>query len=320
MPICSHASGAAPRSTQSTIAVSTSVRTGPFPALAMIHAGQQEEAHGLLRLRFAYRRLHRIVIRPSHRRRGDRAVPQDELAAASREGRRHRQGGAYRECESGEGAGRRRLRGEPSGSLSGERFAAMQAVEQVILTASENGYGKRTSSFDHRVTRRGGKDIVAMAVNDRNGLLVASFPAEETRHRQRPADRASQCQGFGSPDARRRASSCSTLPRGSAWCRSTELARRRARNSPAFRLAERATPPGGSCKGRVPAPPRASKPSCGPGSKLDGEAEATGLQGAHRGGSGGLRRYLQRARLRCGPWGLPQASNLYDVDGTPIYA
>ena len=56
----------------------------------------------------------------------------------------------------------------------------MQDAEQVILTVSENGYGKRTSSFEYRVTGRGGKGIVAMAVNDRNGSLVASFPVEDS--------------------------------------------------------------------------------------------------------------------------------------------
>ena len=43
----------------------------------------------------------------------------------------------------------------------------------------ENGYGKRTSSFEYRITGRGGKGIVAMAVNERNGPLVASFPVED---------------------------------------------------------------------------------------------------------------------------------------------
>ena len=52
----------------------------------------------------------------------------------------------------------------------------MQAAEQVILTVSENGFGKRTVSYEYRVTGRGGKGIVAMAVNERNGALVASFP------------------------------------------------------------------------------------------------------------------------------------------------
>ena len=55
----------------------------------------------------------------------------------------------------------------------------MQDAEQVILTISENGYGKRTSSFEYRVTGRGGKGVVAMAVNDRNGSLVASFPVAD---------------------------------------------------------------------------------------------------------------------------------------------
>ena len=64
--------------------------------------------------------------------------------------------------------------------LSQERYAAMGAAEQVILTISSNGYGKRTSSFEYRITNRGGKGIVAMAVNDRNGPLVASFPVEHS--------------------------------------------------------------------------------------------------------------------------------------------
>ena len=65
-------------------------------------------------------------------------------------------------------------------ALAPERFAAMQDAEQVILTVSENGYGKRTLSYEYRVTGRGGKGIVAMAVNERNGALVASFPVENS--------------------------------------------------------------------------------------------------------------------------------------------
>jgi DNA gyrase subunit A len=63
-------------------------------------------------------------------------------------------------------------------ALSPDRYAQMSAAEQVILTISENGYGKRSSSFEYRLTGRGGKGIVAMAVNPRNGKLVASFPVE----------------------------------------------------------------------------------------------------------------------------------------------
>ena len=57
----------------------------------------------------------------------------------------------------------------------------MSAAEQFVLTVSENGYGKRTSSYEYRITGRGGKGIVAMAINARKtGQLVASFPVEET--------------------------------------------------------------------------------------------------------------------------------------------
>ncbi len=64
--------------------------------------------------------------------------------------------------------------------LSQERYAEMSAAEQVVLTVSVNGYGKRTSSYEYRTTGRGGKGIVAMSVNNRNGKLVASFPVEES--------------------------------------------------------------------------------------------------------------------------------------------
>jgi DNA gyrase subunit A len=72
--------------------------------------------------------------------------------------------------------------GEANGAaqLTPERFKEMQDAEQVILTVSENGYGKRTSSFEYRVTGRGGKGVVAMAVNDRNGSLIASFPVADS--------------------------------------------------------------------------------------------------------------------------------------------
>jgi len=62
--------------------------------------------------------------------------------------------------------------------ISTERYAELSAAEQFILTVSENGYGKRTSAFEYRITGRGGKGIVAMAVNERNGPLVSSWPVE----------------------------------------------------------------------------------------------------------------------------------------------
>jgi len=68
--------------------------------------------------------------------------------------------------------------GLPEASLSQERYAELSALEQVVLTISQNGYGKRTVAYEIRTTGRGGKGIVTMIVNDRNGPLVGSFPVE----------------------------------------------------------------------------------------------------------------------------------------------
>jgi DNA gyrase subunit A len=71
--------------------------------------------------------------------------------------------------------------------LNPERYVEMSAQEQVVLTVSVNGFGKRTSSYEYRTTGRGGKGIVAMdnreksgAIRPRIGRLVASFPVEES--------------------------------------------------------------------------------------------------------------------------------------------
>jgi DNA gyrase subunit A len=64
--------------------------------------------------------------------------------------------------------------------LSPERYAELSAHEEFVLTVSENGYGKRTSAYEYRISGRGGKGIIGMVVNQRNGKLVASFPVEET--------------------------------------------------------------------------------------------------------------------------------------------
>jgi DNA gyrase subunit A len=70
--------------------------------------------------------------------------------------------------------------------LGEQRYVEMSAAEQFVLTVSERGYGKRSSSFEYRVTGRGGKGIVAMDVRERDGTvrrktgsLIASFPVED---------------------------------------------------------------------------------------------------------------------------------------------
>ena len=65
-------------------------------------------------------------------------------------------------------------------ALSPERYAELSAHEQMVLTISENGYGKRSSAYEYRVSGRGGKGIIGMTVNQRNGKLVASFPADDS--------------------------------------------------------------------------------------------------------------------------------------------
>ena len=64
--------------------------------------------------------------------------------------------------------------------LGEQRYVEMSAAEQFVLTISENGFGKRSSSYEYRTTGRGGKGIAAMQVNERNGKLVASFPVEDS--------------------------------------------------------------------------------------------------------------------------------------------
>ncbi len=66
----------------------------------------------------------------------------------------------------------------PATALSPERIAQLGAAEQFILTVTDNGYGKRSSSYEYRTSGRGGKGIIAIVVNDRNGRVSASFPVE----------------------------------------------------------------------------------------------------------------------------------------------
>ncbi len=76
-----------------------------------------------------------------------------------------------------------------AGDLSPERYAEMSGREQFVLTISENGYGKRTSAYEYRVSGRGGKGIIAMVVNERNGRLAGSFPVEDSDHIMLVTDR-----------------------------------------------------------------------------------------------------------------------------------
>ena len=63
-------------------------------------------------------------------------------------------------------------------TLSDERVAELEAAEQFILTMTVNGYGKRSSAYEYRLTNRGGSGIVNIVTSARNGDVVASFPVE----------------------------------------------------------------------------------------------------------------------------------------------
>jgi DNA gyrase subunit A len=102
------------------------------------------------------------------------ASPPERLAYVRQANMMRRGGGEQEQDVESEGNGQEDV------VLSPERYAELSAHEEFVLTVSENGYGKRTSAYEYRISGRGGKGIIAMTVNQRNGKLVASFPAEES--------------------------------------------------------------------------------------------------------------------------------------------
>jgi DNA gyrase subunit A len=63
--------------------------------------------------------------------------------------------------------------------LNEEKFALMKANEQFILSVTTTGYGKRSSSYEYRVTGRGGQGIANMEMSARNKEIASSFPIED---------------------------------------------------------------------------------------------------------------------------------------------
>jgi DNA gyrase subunit A len=63
--------------------------------------------------------------------------------------------------------------------LSQDRYVALGAAEEMILTVSTEGFGKRTSAYDYRRTGRGGQGLIAQDLTKRGGRLAASFPVDE---------------------------------------------------------------------------------------------------------------------------------------------
>jgi DNA gyrase subunit A len=100
------------------------------------------------------------------------AYMKQSLAMRRAQGAEVPENGAEVEVEAEEGA--------EAIDLSPERYAELGGREQHVLTVSERGFGKRSSSYEYRISGRGGKGITAMIVNERNGRLIASFPIEDT--------------------------------------------------------------------------------------------------------------------------------------------
>jgi len=63
--------------------------------------------------------------------------------------------------------------------LNEEMFAQMKENEQFILSVTTTGYGKRSSSYEYRVTGRGGQGIANMEMSARNKEIASSFPIED---------------------------------------------------------------------------------------------------------------------------------------------
>ncbi|MDC0940498.1 DNA gyrase subunit A [Candidatus Pelagibacter sp.] len=66
-----------------------------------------------------------------------------------------------------------------NGKKSKDEKSEIKAKEKFVLSITENGYGKKTSHADYRVTNRGGKGIIGIVNSPRNGNITSSFPVFE---------------------------------------------------------------------------------------------------------------------------------------------
>ena len=69
---------------------------------------------------------------------------------------------------------------ETTKTLSEEEYKDLEAKEQFILTVSETGFGKRTSSYEYRTTHRGGSGIANIKIAGKTKAVVSSFPVLDT--------------------------------------------------------------------------------------------------------------------------------------------
>jgi DNA gyrase subunit A len=111
------------------------------------------------------------------------ATPAERAAYLKQSGAMRRAAGEEGEPEPGEASVVEE--GEDAGAgetvtLSVDRYAQMGAAEQFVLTVNEKGFGKRSSSYEFRISNRGGKGIKATDQSKlaEIGNLIAAFPVE----------------------------------------------------------------------------------------------------------------------------------------------
>ena len=66
-----------------------------------------------------------------------------------------------------------------NGKINKDDKSENKAKQKYILSITENGFGKRTSHYDFRVTGRSGKGIIGIVNSERNGNVSSSFPVNE---------------------------------------------------------------------------------------------------------------------------------------------
>ncbi len=92
-----------------------------------------------------------------------------KVAAARRRNSEEEEAAAADVDEADEGAG--------EATLSADRVTALEEAEEILLTVTDAGFGKRSSAYYYRTTGRGGQGITNLTLSARNGAaVVASFP------------------------------------------------------------------------------------------------------------------------------------------------
>ena len=97
----------------------------------------------------------------------------EERAAYLKQANAKRRANGNAEEEAAEPPAEAEEAGTEEVALSPERIAELEAGEEVLLTVTDSGFGKRSSAYEYRVTGRGGQGIVGITLTQRTGRAVA---------------------------------------------------------------------------------------------------------------------------------------------------